>query len=82
MRFVLTNEAVPPLKLTLPKDVRLSKNVTVPVGVPGVIVAVNLTESPYDEGLRFETKPALVALLLTVCVMFGEVFPKYFVSPP
>ena len=47
-------------------------NVTVPVGVPppelAVTVAVNVTESPTEEGFALDASAVVVAIWLTVCV--------------
>jgi hypothetical protein len=59
--------AVPPLRVPLPIDLPESKNVTVPVAALGVIVAVNVTELPYVEGLGLDVSVSVVGLV-TVCV--------------
>jgi hypothetical protein len=57
-------------------------NVTVPVAVVGVTVAVNVTEEPYTDGFADEANVTVVLALFTVCVNVGEVLPLSFVSPP
>src|SRR5579859_6731943 len=47
--------ATPPLSAPLPMFVPPSKNVTVPVAVPGVTVAVKVTELPERDGFADET---------------------------
>jgi len=48
-------------------------NVTVPVAVEGVTVAVNVTEEPYVDGFADEATVVVVVALLTVCVSVVEV---------
>jgi hypothetical protein len=56
-------EAVPPDKVFVPIGTPPSLNVTVPVGVPAVLVtvAVNVTKSPTVEGLRSDVTLEVVA---------------------
>jgi hypothetical protein len=62
---VVVNVALPPLNVTgAPRAFPLSRNVTVPVGVPGVvdvIVAVNVTACPIVEGFKDDAIVARVA---------------------
>ena len=57
-----------PLRLPVPSVVELSKNVTVPVGVPpeDVTVAVNVTDAPNPAGFRLEDRAVEVENRLTV----------------
>jgi len=51
----------------VPRVVVPSRNVTVPVAVEGVIVAVNFTEEPNVEGLAEEARVTVEFALFTVC---------------
>ena len=68
----------------LPSGLPLSKNVTVPVGVPptDVTVAVKVTLWPKVKGLALEITVVEVAALLTVCAKTDEELPEKLVSPP
>ncbi len=75
---------VPPDRVPEPRVVAPSMNVTVPVGMPPLLVtvAVKVTEALYaddaDDCVRLvdELPPT------TVCVNAGEVDPGRFASPP
>jgi len=73
---------VPPLIVPVPSVVLPSVNVTVPVAVPGVTVAVNVTGKPYADGFADEASVTVVLVLLTVCVRVVDVLLLSFVSPP
>ncbi len=53
--------------MPVPRVVVPSRNVTVPVAVEGVIVAVNFTEEPNVEGLAEEARVTVEFALFTVC---------------
>lgn len=57
----------------MPRVVLPSLNVTVPVAVAGVTVAVKVTEEAYVEGFNDEASATVVLTLLTVCVSTDEV---------
>jgi hypothetical protein len=59
-------EAKPPDRLTVPRAVAPSLNVTFPVAVDGVTVAVKVTEAPKADGLELEVTFVVVAALFTV----------------
>ena len=59
--------ATPPLKTPPPMLLPPSKKVTVPVAVPGVTVAVKVTDWPERDGLAEETT-AVVVLFFTATV--------------
>jgi hypothetical protein len=67
--------AVPPDKLTVPRDVAPSMNVTEPGAAAGVTVAVKVTELPYVDG--FGDDPTLVDVdaLFTVMGWVLELAP-------
>ncbi len=65
-----------------PRIVGPSMNVTVPVAVDGVTVAVKVTGLPYVDGLADDMAPIVVDALSTVCERADEVDPVKFVSPP
>jgi hypothetical protein len=48
-------------------------NVTVPVAVVGVMVAVKDTDEPYADGFADEASVTVVLALFTVCVSVEEV---------
>ncbi len=73
--------AVPPDKVPVPRVEVPSMNVTVPVAVDGVTVAVKVAELPYVDGLVNDVTPVVVDALSTVCEMADEVDPVKFVSP-
>lgn len=64
---------MPLLKLPVPSVVVPSLNVTVPVHVEGVTVAVNFTDDPYVEGFAEEVTVMVEFALFTVCVSVDEV---------
>ena len=53
----------PPVRVPVPMLVAPSRNVTVPVALDGVTVAVSVTKAPYVEGFREEIRPVEVPLL-------------------
>jgi hypothetical protein len=57
-------------------------NVTIPVAVVGVTVAVNVTEEPYTDGFADEASVTVVFALFTVWVSTDDVLPLSFASPP
>jgi hypothetical protein len=59
--------AVPPDRLPVPRVAPPSINVTVPVAVDGVTVAVKITELPYVDGSADDVTPIVVDALFTVC---------------
>jgi hypothetical protein len=66
----------------VPNAVLPSSNVTVPVAVAGVTMAVNVTDEPYADGFADEISVTVVLVLFTVCVRIVEVLLLSFVSPP
>jgi hypothetical protein len=74
--------ACPLLIVPVPSVVLPSLNVTVPVAVAGVTVAVNVTEEAYVDGFADEARATVVLTLLTVCVSTDDVLLLSFVSPP
>jgi hypothetical protein len=66
VRVDVLRVAFPLLRLPLPKVVLPSLNVTVPVHVEGVTVAVSLTDEPYIEGFAEDDKPVVEFALFTV----------------
>jgi hypothetical protein len=78
----MVNVAFPVAMVPVPSVAVPSLNVTVPVAVEGVTVAVNFTEAPKVEGLREEAKATVEFALLTVCVRAVDVLLLKFVSPP
>ena len=67
--------AVPPDRLTVPRIVAPSLNVTVPVAVDGVTVDVKVTEAPKVDGLRLDVTTVVVAAGFTVCARGSDVDP-------
>jgi len=74
--------ALPLLIVPVPSVVLPSVNVTVPVAVVGVTVAVNVTDEPYADGFADEASATVVFVLFTVCVRVVDVLLLSFVSPP
>jgi len=74
--------APPLLIVAVPSVVLPSVNVTVPVAVVGVTVAVNVTDEPYADGFADEARVTVVFVLFTVCVRAVDVLLLSFVSPP
>jgi hypothetical protein len=58
-----------------------SRNVTVPVAVEGVTVAVKVTEEPYDDGFADEVNVTLVLAWFIVWVSTEDVLLRSFESP-
>jgi len=69
------NVAIPPLTVPVPSVVAPSRNVTIPVAVEGVTVAVNVTACPKVDGFTFVPTAVVVFALFTVCVKGDEVLP-------
>jgi len=57
-------------------------NVTVPVAVVGVTVAVNFTDEPYADGFADEASVTVVLALFTLWISSKDVLPLYFALPP
>jgi hypothetical protein len=76
------NVAVPPDRLPVPRTVTPSLNVTVPVAVEALTVAVKVTEAPKADGLRLDVMTVVVAAGFTVWVMAGDVDGPKFALPP
>jgi hypothetical protein len=74
--------AVPLLIAPVPSVVLPSLNVTVPVAVAGVTVAVKIAVDPYADGFVVEFSVTVVLAWLTVCVTVAGVLPLKFASPP
>ena len=74
--------AVPEASVPVPSVVLPSRNVTVPVAVAGETVAVNVTGSPFWDGLSFESSPVVVAIWFTTWETGDDVLLVSFVSPP
>jgi hypothetical protein len=74
--------ALPLLIVAVPSVLLPSVNVTVPVAVVGVTVAVNVTDEPYADGFADEARVTVVVVLFTVWVRVVDVLPLSFVSPP
>jgi len=74
-RVAVLYVALPLLSVPVPSVVLPSLNVTVPVAVDGVTVAVNVTDAPNVEGFADEDTAVVVDALLTVCVRAEEVLP-------
>ena len=72
------NVAVPPDNVPVPMGFPLLLNVTVPVGVPAVLVtvAVNVTKSLKFDGLRSDVTLVVVAAF-TIKVPEAELAPKF-----
>jgi hypothetical protein len=71
-------------KAPVPSAVVPSRNVTVPLGVPGlldVIVAVNVTAVPLDTEVAELTNTAVVVASVIVSVIAAEVLPAKFPLP-
>jgi hypothetical protein len=66
----------------VPSAVLPSLNVTVPVAVAGVTVAVNVTDAPYVVGFVDEVSVTIVFALFTVCVNVEDVLLLSLASPP
>jgi hypothetical protein len=70
---VVVKVAFPLLRVPVPSVVPPSRNVTVPVAVDGVTVAVNFTDEPYVDGLAEDASVTVVLALLTVWVSVEDV---------
>ena len=81
VRVLMENVATPAVKVPVPMLAPLSRKVTVPVALLG-IVAVNTTVVPYVAGLGLPVNTGLTApFLLTCCKTVFEVRPLKFASP-
>jgi hypothetical protein len=69
----MLNVAFPALSAPVPSAVLPSVNVTVPVAVVGVTVAVKVTDEPYADGFGDEASVTVVFTLFTVCARAVEV---------
>jgi hypothetical protein len=76
------NVAVPPARLPVPRTVAPSLNVTVPVAVEALTVAVKVTEAPYVDGLRLDVTAVVVTAGFTVWVRGADVDGPKFELPP
>lgn len=74
--------AFPALIVPVPSVVVPSLNVTVPVAVDGVIVAVNVTDTPNPDGFNDEASMVVELALFTTCDSAEEVLGLKFASPP
>lgn len=77
--------AVPPDKVPVPRVVAPSLNVTVPVGVPPVLVtvAVKVTKPPYVDGLGLSPRIVDVGIRFTTWLTADNVVDvAKFASPP
>lgn len=81
-RVEVLKVAVPLLSVRVPIATPLSLNVTVPVAVLGVTVAVKVTEFPAINGFELELSVVVVLATFTVCVNVDEVLVLSFPSPP
>jgi hypothetical protein len=78
-------DAVPEVKLTVPKVVAESRKVTVPLAVPvnrGVTVAVNVTVWPNIDGFKELVTALELVASFTVCVMADDALLMKLLSPP
>ncbi len=78
--------AEPLLRVAVPRVVKPSMNVTVPVGiaVPGMTVPtadVRVTAWPKTEGLIWEEIPVAAAALFTICVSAVDTLARKLASP-
>ena len=65
------NTARPAASVAAPRVVDPSRNVTLPVAVPGVTVAVRLTFCPTSRGLAWDVRDVLDVARLTVWARGG-----------
>ena len=72
----MLNDATPPDTVPEPRVVEPSLNITVPVAVDGVTVAVNVTEFPYADGLRDDWTEVVDDARPTVNVPVAELARK------
>jgi hypothetical protein len=73
---------MPPDRLPVPRTVAPSLNVTVPVAVGALTVAVKITEAPKVDGLELDVTTVVVAAGFTVWVMGADVDATKFALPP
>ena len=77
------NDALLPLRATVPRGVTPSKNCTVPVGPEdGLTVAVNVTCCPNTDGSGAAVNAVAVLTPFTVCVRAEDVLPVKLPLPP
>jgi hypothetical protein len=76
------NVAVSPDNVPVPRTVAPSLNVTIPVAVATLTVAVKVTEAPKVDGLRLEVTNVCVEARPTVWVMAADVDAPKFTLPP
>jgi nitric oxide synthase oxygenase domain/subunit len=76
------NVAMPADRLPVPRTVAPSLNVTVPVAVGALTVAMKITEAPKVDGLRLDVTAVVVAAGFTVWMMGAEVDAPKFAFPP
>ena len=82
-RVEVVSEAVAPLRATVPSELPLSKNCTVPVGPEnGLIVAVKVTGCPNNEGSSDEINAVAVLAGFTACETADDVLPVKLALPP
>ena len=67
------NDAVPPLRDTVAREFRPSRNCTVPVDPAGETVAVNVTACPDVDGFSDDVSAVVVPIAFTICVRTGDV---------
>jgi len=77
----MLNAAFPALIVPVPRVVLPSVNVTAPVAVVGITVAVNDTDEPYADGFADEASVTVVFTFCTVCVSTEDVLLLSFASP-
>ena len=78
----MANDALPPLRATVPRELTPSKNCTVPVGPEeGLTVAVKDTCCPSVEGFSDDVSVVVVPAALTVCGTAADVLQVKLASP-
>lgn len=77
----MLNLALPLLTVAVPKVAVPSLKITVPVAPDGVMVAVNVTDTPSPEGFADEDTAVVVLALFTVCDSAEELLLLQFESP-
>ena len=83
VRVLVATIATPPVNVLVANATPPFLNVTVPEGVPAVavVVAVNVTESPYVDGFNDDANVIVIFALLTVCETAAEVLALNVASP-
>jgi hypothetical protein len=74
--------ATPSDKVPVPRTFAPSLNVTVPVAVGALTVAVKITGAPKADGLELDVTTVVVAARFTVWVMGADVDAAKFALPP